>query len=119
MLTIILTCYVITTVGGLVSLKYSANNGKPAISLIKGRIVYSITPITLMGISLYALSFLLYIYLVSAYELGYIIPLAAAAVYTVLFTTSYYVLSEVFTFKKSIALVMMVIGIILLGVHGA
>ena len=118
MLLLFISSYVATTVSGLVVLKMSAKRGKIFLKFRNGKLIYTITPLIGFGIGLYVVSFFLYVYLVSKYDLGYIIPLAAALVYVTLFTVSYYVLDEEFTKRKIIALAMMIMGILLLGVHG-
>jgi small multidrug resistance pump len=66
------------------------------------------------GIVLYGLSFMLYVYLISKNDLGYIIPLAAAFVYIVIFIASAVVFKEVFTATKIIGIAMIVVGLIFL-----
>lgn len=118
MLLLILLSYTVTTVGGLIVLKLSANKGQSFLKVKNGKMACTLTPLTTLGACLYVISFFLYVYLVSKYDLGFIIPLAAALVYTTLFTVSYYLLGEVFTPRKTLSLSMMITGIVLLGIHG-
>lgn len=62
------------------------------------------------GVSLYVISFVLYIHLISKNELGYIIPLTTALVYVLVFAASFFVFKESLTLTKIVG-----IGLILAG----
>lgn len=106
----ILALYVLTTSAGLVILKLGTISGLP-ISYIHNKLQFNINFYSTAGIILYGLSFALYIYLISKYDLGYIIPLTTALVYILIFVASFIIFKEVFTFTKIIG-----IGLILSGV---
>ncbi len=110
---IILALYVITTSLGLIVLKYGTKAGLP-VSYIDNKLNFNINFYTVTGLSLYAVSFLLYIYLISKNDLGYIIPLAAAFVYIMIFAGSFIVFKESFTAFKLIGIAMIVGGLIFL-----
>lgn len=113
-LIITLAIYVLTTVGGLVALKAGAKH-RPPIAYRNRRLVYNFNPKIRLGLVLYAVSFFSYIYLLSKYDLGFIIPVAAAFVYIVLFTASYVIFKETFTTRKVLGLSLLILGILLLG----
>lgn len=112
-----LLIYVTTTVGGLVALKKGSVE-RPPVAFRNNKIVYHFTPLILTGLALYGVSFLSYIYLLSKYDLGYIVPLAAAFVYISLFLCSYFILKEVFTKKKLFGISLIVLGVLVLNMHG-
>jgi len=110
---IILTLYIITTSLGLIILKLGTNSGLP-VSYANNKLHFNMNFYSVAGIVLYGLSFMLYVYLISKNDLGYIIPLAAAFVYIVIFIASAVVFKEVFTATKIIGIAMIVIGLIFL-----
>lgn len=110
---IILALYVLITSAGLVVLKLGANSGLP-ISYVNSKLQFNLNPYTVTGLVMYAISFVLYVYLVSKNDLGYIIPLAAAFVYILIFTASYFVFKESFTTLKIAGIMLILAGIVLL-----
>lgn len=110
---IILTLYIFTTVFALVILKLGTQSGLP-IAYIDNRISFNFTWQTITGILLYGVSFMTYVYLISKNDLGYIIPLAAGFVYLLIFIASYFVFNETFTFAKSIGIILIVAGLLVL-----
>lgn len=105
--------YVLATAGGLVLLKLGTSDN-PLITIVSGKPILHITALTVMGIFLYGLSFLLYIMLISKFSLGYIVPLTTALVYILVFAASYFIFKEGFTSMKIVAIVMIIGGVILL-----
>ena len=84
------------------------------VSLLGNKVSVNINPFTVGCIALYGVSFLLYIYLISKFDLGYIIPLAAAFVYILIFLASYFIFKEQFTTPKTIGIILIMAGIIFL-----
>lgn len=113
---IFLTLYVLTTVSALVVLKLGTQSGLP-IAYVDHRLQYNINHYVVIGIMLYGLSFITYVYLVSKNDLGYIIPIAAAFVYLLMFTASAVVFKEVFTIYKIIGIGFIVIGLFFLNIN--
>ncbi len=114
MLKIILAFYALSASLGLISVKLGAQHGGLPISYVGDRLHFNISLLNMTGIALYGLSFLLYTYLISKYDLGYIIPLATALVYIIIFFASYLVFKESFTPVKIAGILLIVIGSILL-----
>lgn len=110
---IALIVYVLSTAGGLILIKLGTAGGAP-VSLVDNVIKYNINPVVVSGILLYAVSFALYIYLISKFQLGFIVPLTTALVYTLVFLASYFVFHEVFTILKLAAIALIITGVILL-----
>lgn len=115
MLKILIALYVIATSSALIFLKLGSKDAAP-LQMDSGRLLFNINIFVLLGGLLYALSFILYTYLISKYELGYIIPLVTALVYIVIFTASYFIFNEVFTLFKIMGIGLILAGIILLNV---
>ena len=109
----LIIAYVLSTSLGLVLLKLGTASGMP-ISFAENAIKFNFNLHSLIGLFLYGLSFILYIYLISKFDLGFIIPIAAAFVYILIFTASFFVFHEAFTVIKIIAISLIIFGVILL-----
>lgn len=107
--------YVLSTSGGLILIKLGTSNGLP-VSIVDNALKLNLNPYSIIGILLYALSFVLYIYLISKFDLGYIIPLTTALVYSVIFAASFFIFHEVFTVLKIAAISLIILGVILLNI---
>ncbi|MEI7539408.1 MAG: multidrug transporter [Candidatus Saccharibacteria bacterium] len=116
MSTIFLIAYVLSTSFGLILIKLGTTSGLP-ISIIANHIKFNINPSIIAGIILYGVSFLLYIYLISKFDLGYIIPLTTALVYALIFIASFVVFKEAFTALKIAAISLIIFGVILLNLN--
>lgn len=99
---------------GLVVLKLGSAAGAP-ISIANSRLMFNLNPQAIAGLMLYGISFLLYIYLISKNDLGYIIPLTSAFVYVLVFLASWIVFKESFTMMKTLSIALIIGGIVLLG----
>jgi len=113
MSTLLLIAYVLATSFGLVLIKLGTVSGLP-IEIVAGSLKFNINPSIVAGIVLYGLSFVLYIYLISKFELGFIIPLTTALVYSLIFIASFFIFHEVFTIMKIAAISMIILGVIIL-----
>lgn len=110
---LLIAAYVIATAGGLVLLKLGTS-GAGFLSIVDGKLTWNITLLTVLGILTYGVSFLLYIVLISKFNLGYIVPLTTALVYILVFSASYFIFKEHFTVLKVLAIVMIMGGVLLL-----
>jgi drug/metabolite transporter (DMT)-like permease len=110
---IILALYVIATSSALIFLKLGSAHGAP-LHYANNRLQFNLTVYSVLGIFLYGFSFLLYTYLISKNDLGYIIPLTTAFVYVAIFTASYFIFKEVFTVTKIFGIVLILAGLIFL-----
>lgn len=115
---IIITVYVLITSLALISLKWGAESND-SISAISNKVNFNINLFVIAGIFLYGFSFLLYMYLISKYDLGYIIPLTAAFIYIVVFIASFIIFKEVFTVTKVIGITLIVAGLIFLNLRNS
>lgn len=108
--------YVLSTSSGLILLKLGTSNGMP-ISFVENAIKFNFNLYSLAGIFLYGCSFLLYVYLISRFDLGFIIPVTTALVYILIFTASFFIFHEVFTVMKIAAISLIILGVILLNLN--
>ena len=112
---IIIFLYVLASSLALVFLKLGTSSGAP-ITYINQKIAFNLGWYVVTGIILYGLSFLIYTFLVSKYDLGYIVPLVTGLVYVAVFLASYFVFKEVFTPFKIAGVFLILGGILLLNV---
>ena len=111
----ILFIYALISSLGLVLVKLGGKDGAP-ISFMDGKLHFNLGFYAISGILLYGLSFVLYIYLISKNDLGYIIPVATALVYVFIFLASFLLFKEVFTAAKILGICLIIGGVVLLNV---
>lgn len=114
---LLVALYTVCTSSALISLKLGSKTGA-AVQIADGKLLFNVTPALVIGIGLYAIGFVVFTYLVSKYDLGYILPLTTAVVYTTVFTVSLFVFNEAFTFTKVLAIALILIGVFLLNLSG-
>lgn len=112
---LIIALYVLTTSAALVVLKLGSDSGA-LVSVLNGKLSFNINTTSILGVMLFGASFILYTYLISSYDLGYIIPLAASFVYILVFGASFLIFKESFTSVKILAIGLILLGIILLNI---
>lgn len=110
---LILIAYVFFTSAGLIVIKLGTAPGQHILQLSDKLSIPFNLPI-FAGIFLYGMSFVLYIYLISKFDLGYIIPLTTALVYILIFIASFIIFKEPFTMLKIAAIGLIVCGLVLL-----
>ena len=115
MSTILIIAYVLSTSLGLILIKLGSATGAP-IAIVEHSIKFNLNPSIIFGIFFYVFSFALYTYLLSKYDLGYIIPLTTALVYSIIFLASFFVFHESFTIIKIAAISLIIFGVILLNI---
>ena len=112
---IVIAVYVFTTSLALIVLKLGTKAGPP-LSVIESKIHFNINVYTVGGVLLYGISFLTYMYLISKFDLGYIIPVAAAFVYILIFVASFFIFKETFTAFKILGIALIVSGLIIMNI---
>lgn len=110
---LILALYVLATSLGLILLKLGTVDGAP-LKFSEGALQFNFRAASIAGIGLYGISFLLYISLISQYNLGYIVPLTTAFVYVVVFVASVVIFKETFTIAQIMGIVFILCGLFLL-----
>jgi drug/metabolite transporter (DMT)-like permease len=110
---IIIALYVLATSLALVFLKLGSASGAP-LAFSNGRLHFNLGWAASAGFVLYGLSFVLYTFLISKYDLGYILPLATAFVYIAIFLASYFIFHEAFTAFKIVGIVLIMSGLVFL-----
>lgn len=112
---IIITLYVLATSLALIFLKLGSASGAP-FSFVNSRLHFNLGWYSSAGLILYVASFLFYTYLISKYDLGYILPLVTAFVYIAIFVASYFIFQEVFTATKVLGIILILAGLVFLNI---
>ena len=113
---LIIALYVLATASALVVMKLGSSNGAP-VAIENSKLALNLNPLFITGAILYIVSFVLYTYLISKYDLGYIIPLGTAIVYVLIFIASFIIFKESFTIPKIIGITLICIGVGLLNIN--
>ncbi len=66
-----------------------------------------------LGLFLYGIGFTLYLYILSKFEVSYIYPIITASIFILLLTFSSLLLNEQITVKKTLGIIVIIIGIII------
>lgn len=110
---ILITAYVIFAVGGSTLIKYGA--------LVKDLATFTVpivnvglTIVSFIGIICYGLSFILYIILLSKFDLSFISPLTVGLVYVLLMITAAFFFQEHFTLLKMTGCFIILAGILMI-----
>jgi small multidrug resistance pump len=110
--------YVMMSVGGQVLFKLGAQRDFGiVVSLNSVKMEFSW--ISLIGGVCYVCSFLLYLFLISRYDLNRIIPVLIGLTYTLTLGASIFVFRETFTFVHCIGIVLIFVGVLLVVNAGA
>lgn len=114
--------YLALSVSGLTLVKLGSQ-GAPLLSKIGDKFVWNVGPLVVAGLIAYGLSFLLFMWLVSKFQLSFLVPLTAALVQVLIFIVAIVLFKESLTFIKLLAFILIVVGIVLLqiktgDVHG-
>lgn len=110
---LILIAYAISTSLALVLLKLGSQAGA-IVSIIDSKVIFNPSLLNLGGVLFYGISFVIYTYLIAKYDLGFIIPLATAMVYILIFIASFIIFKESFSMIKIVAIGLILTGIVLL-----
>ncbi len=113
---IIIALYVLASSLALIALKLGSKSGAP-VEYLNDKVHFNVNPYIIGGIVLYGTSFLMYMYLISKFDLGYIIPLTTAFVYIFIFFASFILFKEVFTAVKITGILFIVAGLVLLNIN--
>jgi drug/metabolite transporter (DMT)-like permease len=113
---IILLIYAAISSLGLVFIKLGGKTGAP-VSIINHSLHFNLGFYAIFGILLYGISFIIYTYLVSKNDLGYIVPVSTALVYIFVFAASFLIFKETFTAIKVAAILLIIFGVILLNLN--
>jgi len=104
--------YIICTVAGLILYKYGATK-EFGVLFENGNLSIKINIISIIGLALYLISFLLYIFILPKYDITFIIPIVSTITSILIFVLSISFLKEPSSAIKWIGFVIMTIGVII------
>ena len=107
--------YIILTVSGLVLFKLGTSQDF-SIGFTSGKISLILNYKAILGLVCYVLSFLLYMGLVSKFDLSYIVPITQGVIYVLIFLSSVVIFKENVTVQAIIGTFLVILGIILLNI---
>jgi small multidrug resistance pump len=114
---ILIAIYLLLTVSGLVLFKLGAN-GNVSFGFINGTFMLKFNLIMLVGLLCYILSFIIYMVLISKFNLSYIIPLTTGIVYVLIFAASILIFHEHIPVTSIFGAVFVIAGVVLLNIKG-
>lgn len=104
--------YVLCTVAGLILYKYGATK-EFGILFENGNLSIKVNIISIIGLILYLISFLLYILILPKYDITYIIPIVSTVTSILIFVSSIMFLKEPSSVIKWVGFAIMTIGVII------
>lgn len=108
---ITLVVYIFFTISGLTLIKLG---GVQQLTISSGKILLKLDIKTLLGILCYLVSFIVYILLISKFQLSYIMPLTTGLVYIFVLITSVIFLKEKIDISQWVGAGVILIGIIIM-----
>lgn len=105
--------YMALSASGLILFKLGASN-KVILSISQGIFNFKIGYLSIFGILCYGCSFIIYLGLVSKYNLSYLVPVTSGIIQILILLASYYIFDEVVTVPNVIGVIFVVIGVCLI-----
>jgi len=112
---VLIGIYIVLTSSGLVLFKYGTNQAF-SVGLTGGQFHLNLSWISLVGLVCYVISFLLYLLIVSRFNLSYIMPLTMGIAYVLIFVLSAVVLKENITWIQLAGAAVVLVGLVLLNI---
>lgn len=109
---ILLMFYVICTVGGLILFKYGANQNF-AVGFVNKSLNININIFSIIGLVLYLCSFILYMFVLSKYDITYIMPIISVFTTIGIYFLAIIVLNEAFSWYRFIGTIVILGGAML------
>lgn len=110
-LCLIFIAYVISSSLGMILIKVGGKNFY--LGFLNSQFSLTVPIEFICGISLYIISFLLWIYILQKFSLTYISPVAYGISFILISTLSYFILNEAFTRNHLIGAFFIIIGVII------
>lgn len=111
----LIAVYMVLTVSGLVIFKLGTNKGI-AFNLAGGTFLFKFNYLVVVGLLCYVVSFLLYMVIVSKYNLSYIVPITQGIVYIGVFLASVFVFKDQNSALNVCGIALVLAGIVLLNI---
>ncbi len=113
-LILLLTVYVCCSSGGLLLFKLGNNIQRISVNISRLNFSATISLVSVAGLLLYVLSFVLFLVLSARYNLSYVFPIANGLVFLSIMCLSFIFFQEPFSFIKAIGGILILGGIIII-----
>lgn len=112
---ILISIYLLLTVSGLVLFKLGSNENLN-FKLTAGNFVLNFNYKVILGLCAYIASFLMYMFLVSKFDLSYIVPITTGIVYILTLISSVYIFKDKLYIQNLIGVILVLVGIVLINI---
>ena len=112
---ILIAVYIILTIGGVVLFKLGTQKDF-LVSIATGIFTLKISLMSIIGLVCYLCSFLMYMFLISKFDLTYIVPVTTGIVQVATFVLAIMIFKESVAVSKVVATGLILIGVILLNI---
>ena len=112
---ILIVFYIILTIAGVVLFKLGTQKDF-LVSIATGVFTLKISLMSIIGLVCYLCSFLMYMFLISRFDLTYIVPVTTGIVQVATFVLDIIIFKESVTVSKGVATGLILIGVILLNI---
>ncbi len=112
---ILIVVYIILTIAGVVLFKLGTQKDF-LVSIATGVFTLKISLMSIIGLVCYLCSFLMYMFLISKFDLTYIVPVTTGIVQVATFVLAIMIFKESVTVSKVVATGLILIGVILLNI---
>lgn len=112
---ILIVVYIILTIAGVVLFKLGTQKDF-LVSIATGVFTLKISLMSIIGLVCYLCSFLMYMFLISKFDLTYIVPVTTGIVQVATFVLAIMIFKEIVTVSKVVATGLILIGVILLNI---
>lgn len=112
---ILIAVYIILTIGGVVLFKLGTQKDF-LVSIATGVFTFKISLLSIIGLVCYLCSFFMYMFLISKFDLTYIVPVTTGIVQVATFVLAIIIFKESVTVSKVVATGLILIGVILLNI---
>ncbi|MFC4710744.1 EamA family transporter [Enterococcus eurekensis] len=111
---ILFILYVILSTSGLVLFKIGANS--LTLGLQKSIFSMQLPLISLLGLTCYLISFVLWMYIISKSDISFIVPLGVALTNLAVLFSSYFILKEEISITTIIGAAIIILGVIVINI---
>jgi len=112
---LLVAIYMVLSVSGIVLVKAGA--GRSAFGLADGLLQMKLDVFTISGLSCYIVSFLLFIKVLSLYELHHIVPITTGIVQIMILLAAFFIFKEKIATINLVGTLVVIIGVVLMNIR--
>jgi len=109
--------YIVLTISGVVLFKLGTQKGF-LVSVSTGVFNLKVSLLSILGLVCYLCSFLMYIFLISKFDMSYIVPVTTGVVQVAIFVFAILIFKESVSISKVVATALILIGVIIMNIKG-